>query len=111
MARPALCGVSAIATIFGDMRLPRQIAEGPMMKRLGPLFWGEAILAFLTLSLGVLTIFWDDWIEGIFGFDPDQGDGSFEKELVVGLFVLTALLSALAGRSWRKAEKAALASS
>jgi hypothetical protein len=81
-----------------------------MMRRLRPLFWVEAILAVLTLSLGVLTIFWDDWIEGIFGFNPDQGDGSFEKELVIGLFVVTVLLAALAGRSRRKAEKAVPAS-
>lgn len=80
-----------------------------MKTRLGPLFWVEAVLAFLTLSLGVLTIFWDDWIEGIFGFDPDRGDGSFEKELVIGLFAITLLLSGFAGRRWRKAKRAALA--
>jgi hypothetical protein len=80
-----------------------------MKRRLGPLFWVDAVLAFLTLSLGVLTIFWDDWIEGILGFDPDHGDGSFEKELVIGLFMVAVLLSGLAARSWRKAKKATLA--
>lgn len=74
-----------------------------MKRQLGPLFWVEAVLAFLTLSLGMLTLFWDDWIEGIFGFDPDQSDGSFERGLVIALFVATVLLGALAARSWRKA--------
>jgi hypothetical protein len=75
-----------------------------MRKRLGPLFWAESVLAFITLFLGVLTIFWDDWIEGILGFDPDHHNGSFEKEIVAVLFLVTFLLQELARRGWRKAK-------
>ena len=80
-----------------------------MNKRLGPLFWLESIFAFLTLFLGILTIFWDDWIEGILGFDPDQHSGSFEKAIVAGLLLITFVLQELARRSWRKAHDVTLA--
>jgi hypothetical protein len=44
---------------------------------------------------------WHDWIEGIFGFDPDHHNGSFEWELVVVCCALAVLFATLARREWR----------
>lgn len=66
-------------------------------------FWLESALAFLTAFLAVLTLVWRDWIEGVFGFDPDHHNGSFEWELVAVCCAATILFSALARREWRRA--------
>jgi hypothetical protein len=41
-------------------------------------FWFESVLGSITGVLAVVTIFWHDWIETIFGADPDKGSGSAE---------------------------------
>jgi hypothetical protein len=52
--------------------------------------------------LGVLTLFWRDWIEVIFGFDPDDHNGSFEW-LIVGVLLLVAIiLGSCARADWRR---------
>lgn len=56
----------------------------------------EAVLAAVTGVLAVVTIFWRDWIEVVFGFDPDHHDGSAEGLIVVGLAVLAVAMAALA---------------
>ena len=68
--------------------------------RAGRLFWAETALAVLTASLAVLTGVWPDWIEAVFGFDPDQHNGSLEWELTLALAVVTLILGALARRTW-----------
>jgi hypothetical protein len=78
-------------------------------KRVGLLFWSESILASITAFLVVLTLAWHDWIEGIFGFDPDHHNGSFEWELVVVCCVITVVSSVLARREWRRAPMASSA--
>jgi len=72
-------------------------------KRLGLAFWAESFLASFTGFLTVLTLGWRDWIEGVFGFEPDHHNGSFEWELVVVCALLTILFAALARRAWRRA--------
>lgn len=77
-----------------------------LKKRLGPLFWVESALAVFSAFLVVLTLVWDQWIEGVFGFDPDRGNGSFERELTIVCCLLTVLFSVLARRQWRRARLA-----
>jgi hypothetical protein len=72
-------------------------------KRVGSLFWFEAILACFSAFIVLLTAVWHDWVEGIFGFDPDHHNGSFEWELVAVCLALTALCGTLARREWRRA--------
>lgn len=74
-----------------------------MKRSLGPVFWAESILASLSAFLVVLTAVWPDWIEGIFGFDPDHHNGSFEWELVAVCCLLTVAFATLARREWRGA--------
>jgi hypothetical protein len=64
------------------------------------LFWIELALAGLSALLCLLTIVSPEWIEELFGLDPDRGTGSFEWELVVLSGFLTFLFALLAGRQW-----------
>ena len=48
--------------------------------------------------LAVLTLAAHDWIEVVFGVDPDGGNGLVETAIVVTLFVICAALAADAFR-------------
>ena len=61
----------------------------------------EFTLAIVSVALLVLTLVWSDWIEGVFGLDPDHGDGSFEWVVVGSTAVAAIVFSLLAARSWR----------
>jgi len=76
-------------------------------KNLGPRFWTESVLASVTGFLTILTLVWRDWVEGVFGFDPDHHNGSFEWELVGVCALATVIFSLLARREWRRAALAA----
>lgn len=56
----------------------------------------ESILAAVSGLLGVVTLFWHEWLEA-FGWDPDHGNGSVEW-LIVGVLLLTALVLGLLAR-------------
>ena len=67
-------------------------------------FWFELAAAGSCSILFVVTLFWNDWIEVIFGADPDEGSGALEW-LIVGVFFALALVSSvLARREWHRAE-------
>jgi hypothetical protein len=72
-------------------------------KRYSPAFWIESAAGSITGFLAILTLVWRDWIEGVFGYDPDHHNGSFEWELVIVCALLTVLFAALARREWRRA--------
>lgn len=63
-------------------------------------FWIELALCIASAALTAITIAWPDWIEGLFGLEPDGGDGSTEWGFALALVVATIAFSALAGRSW-----------
>lgn len=70
-------------------------------------FWIEAIVAALTGSLGLLTLVWRDWIEGVFHQSPDAHNGSVEWLIVAVLLLLTGVLFALARSEWTRAAQTA----
>ena len=61
----------------------------------------EVAVALATGVLGILTIFWRDWIEILTGWDPDHHDGSVEWILVVGLLAVAVTIGLAARRHWR----------
>jgi hypothetical protein len=65
-------------------------------------FWTEAALAALSGVLFVVTIFWKDWIEAVFGVGPDRHSGSLEWAIVAVLLVVTLLFGLLARAEWRR---------
>jgi undecaprenyl pyrophosphate phosphatase UppP len=61
----------------------------------------ETAIAAIAGLLGIVTIFWHDWIETLTGWDPDHHSGSAEWLIVVVLLVVAAGLGLLARRHWR----------
>ena len=68
-------------------------------------FWVEAALALLTAGLFMLTLISREWIELLFGVDPDGGDGSLEWAIVAVSAVATVVLAWLARVEWRAASQ------
>ncbi len=69
-------------------------------------FWVEGALAVATLVLLVVTLISREWIEFLFGVDPDGGSGALEWGLVVALAAVTVVCGALAYGEWRREEPA-----
>jgi len=61
----------------------------------------ETAAALLAGVLGIVTIFWHDWIEILTGWDPDQHNGSIEWILVAGLLAVAVAAGLAARRHWR----------
>jgi len=66
------------------------------------LFWVETGLAAVTGPLALITPIFPDWIEFVSGWDPDQHDGSVERLIIVGLFVVAFAMMAAAAIEWRR---------
>ncbi len=65
-------------------------------------FWIEVLAAVLCGLLAILTLIVEDWIEVLFGVDPDAHSGTAEW-LVVALLGAGAVVSALlAGHEWHR---------
>lgn len=66
------------------------------------LFRIEVSLAVLTGVLGVLAVFWRDWIEALTGLSPDRHRGSVEFGLVAVLLIASVSCAAVARRTHRR---------
>ena len=64
----------------------------------------EATLAVLTLLLLVVTLLSREWIELLFGVDPDGGSGALEWAIVAALSFATVIFGVLARVEWRRLE-------
>jgi hypothetical protein len=74
-----------------------------MLHRLRGQFWMESILASITGTAAVVTLFRRQWIEAVFGVDPDRGNGSAEWLAVIMLMIVTAAFVFAARIEWRRA--------
>jgi hypothetical protein len=61
----------------------------------------EMAVALCAGALGILTVFWHDWIEALTGWDPDHHNGSAEWIVVVGLLAVAVTMGLVARRHWR----------
>jgi hypothetical protein len=61
----------------------------------------EIAVALWAGILGILTIFWHDWIEALTGWDPDQHSGSVEWVVVVTLLAVAVAMGLVARRHWK----------
>jgi hypothetical protein len=61
----------------------------------------EMAVALCAGILGLLTIFWHDWIEALTGQDPDHHNGSAEWIVVVGLLAVAVAMGFAARRHWK----------
>jgi hypothetical protein len=64
-------------------------------------FWVEAVFAALCAALTVTTLITREWIEEVFGVDPDGGSGAAEWLIVAALGVL-AIATGLLARAERR---------
>jgi hypothetical protein len=78
----------------GDVRLRRR-------------FWVELTLAAASAVFLLLTLLWKDWIEIVFGVDPDNHSGSLEWLIVVLSAITTLVAGGLARWEWRRQRIAA----
>jgi hypothetical protein len=83
---------------------PRQARRRGVELEAKARFYVEAILAVLSTGLFILTLISRNWIEIVFGIEPDEGNGSLEWLIVAVLFVVSAALIYLARRDWRRAQ-------
>jgi hypothetical protein len=61
----------------------------------------EIAVAVVAGLLGMVTVFWHDWIEGLSGWDPDQHSGSLEWLMVAALLAVSLGVGLLARRHLR----------
>ena len=69
-------------------------------------FWLETAMAIVTSLVFVFTLVQRDWIEIVFGVDPDQGNATLEWMIVGALLLVTITLFILASYEWRRARVA-----
>jgi hypothetical protein len=77
------------------------------MQSLRRRFWVEVAVSVVLLAATVATAANPEWIEEVFGIDPDGGNGSLEWAILVTGAVAFALSTALARREWRRIRHAA----
>jgi hypothetical protein len=85
----------------------REVSDMAGRKRVRTRFWIEAGLAVTAIVVLIVTIVWHDWIEIVFGVDPDEGSGALEWGISAAL-VAAAVVNSLAARfEWRRAHRQA----
>ncbi len=70
-------------------------------RKLNQSFWVELALALGSLALFLLTIAWPEWIEGLFGVEPDAGSGAAEWVVAAALAISAGIWGLRARSHWR----------
>jgi hypothetical protein len=95
-------GVDLVQSSIDDLRQRAgQIVKIP--RRKSSRFRLEAGSAGVAGALAIVTLVWRDWIELVFGVDPDHGNGSVEWLFVAGLLAVAVALGGLAVVELRQA--------
>lgn len=68
-------------------------------------FWVEAAVFVVDFAVLIITVVWRDWIEVVFGVDPDHGDGSLEWLIAFGLLVVASSTFAVARHERRRIDR------
>jgi hypothetical protein len=74
---------------------------GVVLKAGSRLFKIETTLAAVSGVLGVVTLFWRDWLE-VTGWDPDNHGGSVEWVIAIVFLASAITLGAMARREHRR---------
>jgi hypothetical protein len=69
---------------------------------MGRRFWVKTALTSVTAALFAITLVWPDWIELVFGVDPDHGSGWLELLILVVALGLMLTFSLSARDDWRR---------
>jgi hypothetical protein len=79
-------------------RTPRELMSARPRRR----FWIETGLGVLSGAAVMLTLVVPDWIEAVFGVDPDHSSGALEWRIVAVPLVATIAFGLVARREWRR---------
>lgn len=77
-----------------------------MMRDVRTRAWIETVAAAVSGILFLVTLVWRDWIERLFGVNPDTGSGALEWVIVFVALCATVGFSLLARSDWRRARRA-----
>jgi hypothetical protein len=69
-------------------------------------FWLESAIFVLSFASLAATLVDPEWIEAVFGVEPDGGSGALEWGLTLALAAMALLTSSLAWLEWRRARPA-----
>ena len=72
------------------------------VRRVGAIFWIEALLGTTSAVLTILTLVNRAWIEAVLGVEPDGGNGMLEVLIVVAFVGATITFSMLARNELRR---------
>jgi hypothetical protein len=65
-------------------------------------FWLEIAVVVVSLALWGATLVRPDWIELVFGIDPDEGSGSLERAITILVPAVGLLAAVIASLEWRR---------
>jgi hypothetical protein len=74
----------------------------PERSRQSGMVWLELVAGLMSVVLLVLALLSPHWVELLVGLSPDAGDGSAEFGIALLWAIVSALMFALAGRTWKK---------
>jgi uncharacterized membrane protein YedE/YeeE len=74
-------------------------------------FWIECFAFVAAIALAALTLVWHDWIEAVFGVDPDSHSGVLEVAVTLVAAGIAVLMAFMARAEWRRAATLGTASS
>ena len=69
------------------------------------LWWAQLLASVVFAVLAVLTLVESDWIEEVFGVDPDAGSGALEWLIVGASSLIAVVLALLARRTFSAVER------
>jgi hypothetical protein len=76
-----------------------------MMNSLRRRFWIEMGTASVTILVFVLTVTHRDWIELVFGIDPDAGSGALEWAVWASLTLVLVAVNVMMRYEWLRAKR------
>jgi hypothetical protein len=83
-------------------RAPWRRAASAADRRHQALAWCQTVAALAAAGLAALTVAAPQWIESVFGLDPDQHNGSLELIVVLAFALASIWLGLAARREWRR---------
>jgi hypothetical protein len=70
-------------------------------------FWAAVVVGGISAVIAVVTVISHEWIEFVFGVEPDNGNGSLEWAIVIVTALIALTCLGWARVEWRRTQAAA----